>query len=241
MRTLGMILAFVFFQAFGLVAAEYHEKFLGAKGELTGRKTAAGFGPWVADAKISLKDRSMMLISSDEDSENAWFSLPPLNGKSRLKVTVRCHSRGSADGAHIAFGFVPMAGMDASVFNQTGALWVIDRSDTFPLMYSTGPGPANQFVGDQWVQDFGRDLDQPTEHSIDYDLKTGKVTATVSNNGNTRILVSDAAVNWGGTKGKPIPLENLACFGISFYKQAGSELGEAKAASVTEIIIGVVD
>ncbi|MCX6970418.1 MAG: hypothetical protein NTV93_09735, partial [Verrucomicrobia bacterium] len=72
-------------------------------------------------------------------------------------------------------------------------------------------------------------------------LKTGMVTATVSNNGNTRTLVSDAPVNWAGSDGNPIPLDNLACFGVSFYKQTGMELGEAKAASISEIVIELID
>ena len=224
-----------------LEAAEYRENFAGANGKLAGRKTAKGFGDWVAEAKFVVTDGSMVLSSSDPESESAWFSLPPLEGKSLLRVTIRCHSRGSSDGGHISFGFAPSKGLDQNIFNKAGALWVIDRSGTYPLMYSTGPGPTNQFVGEQWYVDFYRDPNEPTEHSIEYNLKTGEVTATVSNNGNTRKLVSDVPVNWAGSDGNPIPLDNLACFGVSFYKQTGMELGEAETASISEILIEVID
>jgi hypothetical protein len=188
-----------------------------------------------------IKDGSLALSSSEIESQSAWFSLPKLKGKSQLRVMVRCHSRGSGSGAHISFGFMPITGLDQSVFNKSGALWVIDQSGTFALMYSAGPGPTNQFVGEQWFGEFYRDPNQPTEHSIEYNLKTGEVTATVSNNGNTRTLVFDVPVNWAGTNGQPIPLDNLACFGVSFYKQTGMESGKADAASITEIAIQVID
>jgi len=224
-----------------LEAAEYHENFTGANGGLNGRKTAQGFGDWVAESKFVVKDGSMVLSSSNPLSESAWFSLPPLEGKSLLRVTIRCHSRGSSDGAHISFGFAPSRGLDENIFNETGALWVIDPSTTYALMYSAGPGATNQFVGEHWFGDFYRDPNQATEHTIEYNLKTGEVTATVSNDGNTRTLVSKVPVNWAGTDGKPIPLDNLACFGVSFYKQTGMESGKAEAASISEIVIELID
>jgi len=238
---LRLILVSLIFHSFGLEAAEYRENFKGAKGGLDGRKTAPGFGDWVAESKFVIKDGSLALSSSEIESQSAWFSLPPLKGKSQLRVTVRCHSRGSGSGAHISFGFAPITGLDQNVFNKSGALWVIDQSVSFALMYSAGPGPTNQFVGEQWYGEFYRDPNQPTEHNIEYNLKTGEVTATVSNNGNTRTLVFDVPVNWAGTNGQPIPLDNLACFGISFYKQTGMESGKADAASITEIAVQVID
>ena len=225
----------------GLEAAEYRENFKGAKGELDGRKTAPGFGDWVAQPKFVIKDGSMGLSSSEIESQSAWFSLPKLKGKSQLRVMIRCHSRGSGSGAHISFGFMPITGLDENVFNKSGALWVIDQSGTFALMYSAGPGPTNQFVGENWYGDFYRDPNQPTEHSIEYNLKTGEVTATVSNSVNTRTLVFDVPVNWAGTNGQPIPLDNLACFGVSFYKQTGMESGKADPATISEIAIQVLD
>lgn len=238
---LRLILVSLIFYSFGLEAAEYRENFKGAKGELDGRKTAPGFGDWVAQPKFVVKDGSLGLSSSEIESQSAWFSLPPLKGKRLLKVSIRCHSRGSSSGAHISFGFMPITGLDQDVFNKSGALWVIDQSGTFALMYSTGPGPTNQFVGEHWYGDFYRDPNQPTEHTIEYNLKTGEVTATVSNNGNTRPLGFEIPVNWAGTNGQPIPLDNLACFGVSFYKQTGMESGKTDAASITEIAIQVLD
>jgi hypothetical protein len=238
---LGLVLAVIHLTPPVLEAAEYHENFAGTNGELDGRKTAEGFGDWVADSKFVVKDGSLVLSSSDPESESAWFSLPPLEGKSLLRVTMRCHSRGSSDGGHISFGFSPFKGLDQTIFNSTGALWVIDPSGTYALMYSTGPGPTNQFVGEHWYADFYRDPNQPTEHSIEYNLKTGEVTATVSNNGNTRTLVSNVPVNWAGNDGHPIPLDNLASFGVSFYKQTGMESGKADPATISEIAIQVLD
>jgi hypothetical protein len=188
-----------------------------------------------------IKDGSLALSSSEIESQSAWFSLPKLKGKSQLRVMIRCHSRGSGSGAHISFGFMPITGLDQDVFNKSGALWVIDQSGTFALMYSTGPGPTNQFVGEHWYGDFYRDPNQPTEHTIEYNLKTGEVTATVSNSVNTRTLVFDVPVNWAGTSGQPIPLDNLACFGVSFYKQTGMESGKADPATISEIAIQVLD
>ena len=83
----------------GLEAAEYRENFKGAKGELDGRKTAPGFGDWVAQPKFVVKDGSMALSSSEIETQSAWFSLPKLKGKSQLRVMIRCHSRGSGSGA----------------------------------------------------------------------------------------------------------------------------------------------
>jgi hypothetical protein len=54
-------------------------------------------------------------------------------------------------------------------------------------------------------------------------------------------LVSNVPVNWAGSDGDPIPLDNLASFGVSFHKQTGLELGEAEAASITEITIELID
>jgi hypothetical protein len=34
---------------------------------------------------------------------------------------------------------------------------------------------------------------------------------------------------------------NLACFGVIFYKQTGTELGEAETASISEIVIELID
>jgi len=34
---------------------------------------------------------------------------------------------------------------------------------------------------------------------------------------------------------------NLACFGVSFYKQTGMELGETQAASISEIVTELID
>ena len=45
----------------------------------------------------------------------------------------------------------------------------------------------------------------------------------------------------GGTAGKPIPLDNLACFGVSFYEQTGIESGEAETASISVIVIELID
>jgi hypothetical protein len=238
---LGLVLAVLHLTPPVLEAAEYYENFAGANGELDGRKTAEGFGDWVAEPKFVVKDGSLVLSSSDPESESAWFSLPPLEGKSLLRVTIRCHSRGSSDGAHLAFGFTPFKGLDQNIFNKAGALWVIDRSDSYVLGYLTGPGATNQFVGEGWYADFYRDPNHPTEHSIEYNLKTGEVTATVRNNGNTRTLVSDVPVNWAGNNGHPIPLDNLASFGVSFHRQTGMDLGEAETASITEITIELID
>jgi hypothetical protein len=238
---LGLVLAVLHLTPQVLEAAEYHENFAGADGELDGRKTAEGFGDWVAESKFVVKDGSLVLSSSDPESESAWFSLPPLEGKSLLRVTLRCQSRGSSDGAHLAFGFTPFKGLDQNIFNKAGALWVIDRSDSYVLGYLTGPGATNQFVGEGWYADFYRDPNHPTEHSIEYNLKTGEVTATVRNNGNTRTLVSNVPVNWAGNAAHPIPLDNLACFGVSFHRQTGLELGEAETASITEITIELID
>jgi hypothetical protein len=33
----------------------------------------------------------------------------------------------------------------------------------------------------------------------------------------------------------------LACFGVSFYKQTGMELGEAETASISVILIELID
>jgi len=222
-------------------ALVYQDDF-SANGELDGRKTAEGFGEWVAGSKLVVTDGSMVLSSSEPESESAWFPLPSLEGKSLLRVTIQCHSRGTKEGSHISFGFAPSEGIDDhDVFTKTGALWVIDRSDSFALMYWTGPGSTNQFVGEDWYGDFYRDPNVPTEHSIEYNLKTGEVTATVSNNGNTRTLVSDVPVNWAGNDRQPIPLDNLASFGVSFYKQTGMKLGEGETASITEIRIELLD
>lgn len=215
----------------------YSDDFSGPTKPLDSRKTAAKFGAWEADPTISAGEGMITVDQAAEGNSKLCIKMPSLAQKSRLKLKIRCRTSGAASDSHISFGFTPS---EKSDLLTQGALWIIDRSDSFALMYLTGPGATNQFVGNDWYGGFARDNTQETEHILDYDLKKGLVTVSVENNGNQRTLVENSPVNWDGTANQPVPLDDLAYFMVSFYQQEGRQKG-ADASYIKSIELEVLD
>jgi hypothetical protein len=218
-------------------SAIYTDDFTGPTQALSARKTGRDFSQWEAEPAVQSGDGLLTIDASKSGNETFRIQMPPLEKREVIRVRLRMRSSGTQTDSHISFGFVPSMTADPL---KEAALWTIDRSDSFALMYSAGPGNENQIVGDGWFGEFPRDNAQETEHTIEYNLKTGQITVSIENNGNQRTLVADAPVNWGGNAGQPIPLENFAVFAVSFYQQQPTEKG-ADAAYIKSIQLEVSD
>lgn len=235
--TLGV--AIVLSPQFELNAANtvYDDDFTGPTRPLSARETARDFSQWEASSAVVTGDGLLTVDASKSGNETFRIQMPPLENRELIRVRLRTRSSGAENDSHISFGFVPSLSADPI---KQAALWTIDRSDSFALMYSAGPGNENSIVGDGWFGEFARDNTQETEHLIEYNIKTGQVTVAIENGGHQRTLVADAPVNWNGIAGQPIPLENLAFFAISFYQQQPTEKG-ADAAYIKSIHLEVSD
>jgi len=218
-------------------SAVYTDDFTGPAQPLSARATASDFSQWEAGPAVVTGDGLLTVDASKSGNETFRIQMPSLDNREVIRVRLRTRSSGAETDSHISFGFVPSLSADPL---KQSALWTIDRSDSFALMYSAGPGNANSIVGEGWFGNFPRDNTQETEHLIEYNLKTGHVTVSIENAGHQRILVADAPVNWNGIAGQPIPLENLAFFAVSFYQQQPTEKG-ADAAYIKSIHLEVSD
>lgn len=216
----------------------YSDDFKGPSKIISERETAPKFSKWwVRGGPVKAGNGKLTVDGAASANETIRIQMPPLKNYEVIRVVVRLRSSGSEPDSHISFGFVPGLTEDPLT---TAALWTIDRSDSFAVMYSAGPGTQNQIVGQSWFDGFARDQTQETEHVIEYQLKTGRVTVSIENNGNQRTLISDSPVNWNGQPGQPIPIENFAFFAINFYQQQPTEKG-AEAAYVKSIQLTLSD
>lgn len=215
----------------------YTDDFTGPSKPLASRKTAAGFSKWDADSSVTAGDGLLTVDQVHGGSDAFHLQMPKLGNRGKIHIVLRCRSSGTKDDSHISFGFVAAPTDDPLT---TAALWTIDRSDSFALMYCAGPGIQNQTVGQSWYGEFPRDTSQETEHVIDYDLKTGRITVSIENNGNKKVLADNVPVNWNGVAGQAVPPQNLAYFTVSFYQQESADKG-AQAAYVKSIKIDISD
>lgn len=236
----ALVVAGILWPGYNLFAEDlsYSDDFKGLIKALSERETAPQFSKWWGrGGSVSAGNGRLTVDGTNSANETIRLQMPALKNHDVIRIVVRLRSSGSEPDSHISFGFVPSLTADPLT---TAALWTIDRSDSFAVMYSAGPGNQNQTVGQSWFDGFARDQTKETEHVIEYNFKTGRVTVSIENNGNQRTLVSDSPVNWNGQPGQPIPIDNFAFFAINFYQQQPTEKG-ADAAYVNSIRLKLSD